>query len=133
MKISRRIFLGGVAACALSNNANSANPVIPSGWHTLLLGAGGLITGFDIAPDGTMVCRTDEYGCYRWSGTTSTVTNPSDKWVQLVTPASMPKLAFTNPLSCYECVIAHAQTSRLAMILSDTGTVNHWAIYISND
>ena len=40
----------------------------------------------DIAPDGTMVARTDTYGAYLWNGT---------QWQQLVTTASMPA-AFTT-------------------------------------
>ena len=35
----------------------------------------------DIAPDDTMVVRTDTYGAYIWNGT---------QWQQLVTSASMP-------------------------------------------
>lgn len=54
-----------------------------SGWQTLKLGAGGFITGGDIASDGTMVGRTDTYGAYRYDTSTS-------KWVQLVTQNSIP-------------------------------------------
>ena len=35
-------------------------------WKTLKIGAGGFVTGIDIAPDGTMVVRTDTYGGYIW-------------------------------------------------------------------
>src|SRR6188768_2164104 len=91
-----------------------------SGWHTLKQGAGGLITGFDIATDGTMVFRTDTYGAYRWSGTISTITNPSDYWVPMISAESIGGDAQTDLFhgnwgSC-ECVIAPSNTSRLYMI-----------------
>jgi Bacterial Ig-like domain/Bacterial Ig domain len=50
-------------------------------WKPLNIGAGGYVTGIDIAADGTMVVRTDTYGAYLWNGT---------QWQQLVTSMSMP-------------------------------------------
>ena len=50
-------------------------------WQPLKVGAGGWLTGIDIAPDDTMVVRTDTYGAYIWNGT---------QWQQLVTSTSMP-------------------------------------------
>ena len=55
------------------------------GRPSKLVPAAGLI-GMDIAPDGTMVVRTDTYGAYIWNGT---------QWQQLVTSTSMPA-AFTT-------------------------------------
>jgi hypothetical protein len=55
-------------------------------WKTLNIGAGGFIRGLHVAPDGTMVGRTDTYGAYLWNGS---------RWVQLVTTQSMPG-AFIN-------------------------------------
>ena len=57
------------------------DPVASNTWQTLDVGAGGYIRGIDIAPDGTMVARTDTYGAYLWNGS---------EWVQLVTSTSMP-------------------------------------------
>jgi hypothetical protein len=31
-------------------------------WNNVKIGAGGLITGIDIASDGTVVCRADVFG-----------------------------------------------------------------------
>jgi len=59
------------------------DPVAPNNWKELKIGAGGYLTGMDIAPDGTMVVRTDTYGAYRWNGT---------QWQQLVTSTSMPAI-----------------------------------------
>ena len=64
----------------LSSDGNGGtvvvDPVASSNWQTLKVGAGGYIRNLDIAPDGTMVGRTDTYGAYLWNGT---------EWVQLVT------------------------------------------------
>ena len=57
------------------------DPTSSNTWQTLDIGAGGFIRGIDIAPDGTMVARTDTYGAYLWNGS---------EWVQLVTSTSMP-------------------------------------------
>ncbi len=57
------------------------DPVASNDWQTLKVGAGGFITGIDIAPDDTMVVRTDTYGAYIWNGS---------EWQQLVTSTSMP-------------------------------------------
>ena len=59
------------------------------GWQDLKVGGGGFVRGLDIAPDGTMVGRTDTNGAYLWNGTA---------WVQLVTASSMPA-AFDRPTS----------------------------------
>ena len=50
------------------------------GKHSMSARAG-YVRGIDIAPNGTMVARTDTYGAYLWNGT---------EWVQLVTSTSMP-------------------------------------------
>ena len=74
----------------LSSDGNGGtvvvDPVTSNNWQTLKVGAGGWLTGIDIAPDGTMVVRTDTYGAYIWNGT---------QWQQLVTSTSMPA-AFTT-------------------------------------
>ena len=57
------------------------DPVASNNWQDLKVGAGGWLTGIDIAPNGTMVVRTDTYGAYIWNGT---------QWQQLVTSTSMP-------------------------------------------
>jgi len=54
-----------------------------SGWQILKLGAGGFITGMDIANDGTQVCRCDTHGA--WIRSSS-----SGQWSPLVTANSMP-------------------------------------------
>lgn len=50
-------------------------------WHDLRIGAGGYISGIDIAPDGTKIIRTDTYGTYIWDGS---------KWKQMWSAASAP-------------------------------------------
>jgi hypothetical protein len=80
-------------------------------WNKLPIGNGGLVTRFDIAPDGTMVCAPDVAGAYLWSA-------QQNKWVQLVTTASMP--AGTTALDVttvapYEIVIDHLNPFTLWM------------------
>lgn len=36
-------------------------------WHELKIGAGGFLTGIDIAKDGTKVVRADTFGAYVWN------------------------------------------------------------------
>ena len=70
----------------LASDGSGGTTVVDPTWQTLKVGAGGWVTGLDIAPDGTMVGRTDTYGAYIWNGT---------QWQQLVTATSMPT-AFTT-------------------------------------
>jgi hypothetical protein len=56
------------------------DPVASNAWKELKVGAGGWLTGIDMAPDGTMVVRTDTYGAYLWNGS---------QWQQLITTTSL--------------------------------------------
>lgn len=78
-----------------------------TGWNQLKLGAGGWVTGIDIASDGTMVCRGDVFGAWRWNGT---------KWVQLITDASMPDEVLGQAMGCYEIRIAPSNTAIFYMM-----------------
>lgn len=85
------------------------DPVPTDTWKPIDIGAGGYLTGIDIAPDGTMVVRTDTYGAYIWNGT---------QWQQLVTSTSMPA-SFTAPgsgLGVYEIQIAPSDSNVLYMM-----------------
>src|SRR6202022_3392819 len=90
------------------------DPVASSNWQTLKIGAGGFVRNLDVAPDGTMVGRTDTYGAYRWNGT---------QWVQLVTSASMPAAFLaanlntgTSGQGVYEIQIADSNTQIFYMM-----------------
>lgn len=78
-------------------------------WKPVKIGAGGWITGIDVAPDGTMVARTDTYGAYIWNGT---------GWSQLVTTASMPA-GTQGTGGVYEIRVAASNSSTLYMGLGD--------------
>jgi photosystem II stability/assembly factor-like uncharacterized protein len=82
--------------------------VADNAWRPIHVGAGGWLTGIDIAPDNTMVVRTDTYGAYIWSGTA---------WQQLVTTASMPAadVAIGHNQGVYEIRIAPSNSSILYM------------------
>ena len=88
------------------------DPVAASNWQTLKVGAGGAITGIDIASDGTEVIRTDTYGAYIWNGA---------QWQQLVTSSSMPAAfvaaQFGNTAQgVYEIQVAASNTNILYMM-----------------
>ena len=84
------------------------DPVPANNWQELKIGAGGFLSGIDVAPDGTMVVRTDTYGAYIWTGTS---------WKQLVTASSMPSafVALGNNKGVYEIQIASSNTNVLYM------------------
>jgi hypothetical protein len=98
----------------LSSDGNGGtivvDPVASNAWQTLKIGAGGLLSGIDVAPDGTMVVRTDTYGAYIWNGT---------EWQQLVTSTSMPAAFATANANAgqgvYEIRIAPSNTNILYM------------------
>jgi hypothetical protein len=73
-------------------------------WQPIDIGAGGFLTGIDIAADGTMVVRTDTYGAYLWNGT---------QWQQLVTSTSMPAadVSVDHNQGVYEIRIAPSDTN----------------------
>ena len=130
MKIDRRQILLGSAALALSphdkaeawfpHGASSAIP-IGHGWNTLPLGAGGLVTGFHIAADNSIVCRTDVGNIYRWTGKTTDITNPSDEWVPLLTFPSLAGLS-SNPQTNYSW-------GGLEIVQAPSDATKIWAIF----
>ena len=90
------------------------DPVASNTWQTLDIGAGGYVRNLDIAPDGTMVARTDTYGAYLWNGT---------EWEQLVTSTSMPASFLAANLDTgntgqgvYEIQIADSNTQTFYMM-----------------
>jgi photosystem II stability/assembly factor-like uncharacterized protein len=85
-----------------------AESSMDAAWQTLKIGAGGYITGIDIAPDGTMVMRTDTYGAYIWR---------ADQWEQLVTAESMPA-DIIHGGGVYEIKIAPSDSNILYMMFS---------------
>lgn len=94
-----------------------------SDWQPVKIGAGGFVTGMDIARDGTMVARTDTYGAYIWNGSS---------WAQLVTTASMPGGVY-GAGGVYEIRIAPSNSNIIYMEMDggiyrsvDRGA--HWAL-----
>jgi hypothetical protein len=131
----RKTLLGSVAVAALllggSLTANAwlhpgSSGGVP-GWRTLPVGAGGLITGMYIAPNGTIICRSDVGGLYRWTGTTSTLTNPNDKWLQLMNNASLPAGGVGGSTGAYEHVLAPGNTDKHYAIMG--GASGYWVSY----
>src|SRR6185437_2574806 len=139
MKITRRSLLAGAAASGLFAKDGEASPpsgqnrayAIGHGWNTLPLGCGGLVTGLYIAPDGTMVCRTDVGNIYRWSGKTATVSDPTQKWEPLLTLSSLGAGSKQgSSIGAYEHVLAPSKTTNHYAIFCDmTGKRNWWLWY----
>lgn len=80
-------------------------------WSVLKIGAGGWITGIDIAVDGTKVVRTDTYGAWYYD-------NLDSRWRQCVTTESMPdriKGVLKNR-GVYEIAIAPNNSNRFYML-----------------
>lgn len=80
-------------------------------WQTLRIGAGGFITGLDIATDGTKVVRTDVYGAYIYDAA-------ANAWQQIVTVSSMPATSVDvgSGQGVYEIAIAPNNSQRLYMV-----------------
>ena len=82
-------------------------------WKPLAIGAGGWLTGLNIADDGTMVVRTDTYGAYIWNAATS-------QWDQLVTATRIgePSYKFRDAviMGCYEIALAPSDSDRIYMV-----------------
>lgn len=83
-----------------------------TGWRTLRIGAGGFIVGLDMAPDGSLVVRTDTYGAWIWEP-------DAEAWRPLITIETMPpedrhedSAATSWPL---DVVFAPSRTDRLYM------------------
>ena len=85
------------------------DPAASNNWQPLKIGAGGWLTGINIAPDDTMVVRTDTYGAYVWNGT---------QWQQLITSTSMPSAFVTQNSSygVYEIQIAPSNSNIMYMM-----------------
>jgi len=82
-------------------------------WNVLKIGAGGFVTGIDIAPDGTKVIRTDTYGGYVWDAAAAT-------WRQVLTAQSLPTEEAGSDMAggIYEIAVAPSRSSRLYMLHS---------------
>lgn len=86
-------------------------------WQTIKIGGGGFVTGLDITPDGTKVCRSDTYpAAYLWSVS-------ANKWLPLITANSMPA-GFISPRSdketgCWEIRICPSLTTKLYMMYAN--------------
>lgn len=87
-------------------------PVTRTDWRPLRVGAGGFVSGLDIADDGTRVCRCDTYGAYIWDKTAS-------EWKLILTSSSLPVGEWGHEIGTqrgvYEIAIAPSDSSRIYM------------------
>ena len=111
---------GGAEASAQSSTSAGAAPVpapVPvapgvttTQWRPLRIGAGGFVTGIDIAPDGTKVIKCDTYGGYIWDSGIS-------EWKPLLTTTSLPAGEWGHEtlyeMGVTEVVIAPSDSNRI--------------------
>lgn len=86
-------------------------------WKPLRIGAGGYLTGLDIAPDGTKVVRCDTAaGAYIWSDTKA-------QWMPLLTSTSMPAGEWGHEVGAavgvYAIAIAPSNSSRIYIVFNN--------------
>lgn len=99
-------------------------PSGPRGWNNAKVGAGGLITGIDIAPDGTVVARADVFGGYIYNRTAPNPGNAGGAgvWQQLITTTSLASAAalIATPLQAadglYEIRIAPSNSQIIYIV-----------------
>lgn len=111
------------------------SPPIASGWNTLPLGCGGLVTGMHIANDGTMVCRSDVGNIYRWSGKSTGYADKSNRWVPLLNFTSLGGSATMRvPPGGWEHVLAPGNSAVHLAIFPDIASVSgkSWVYYSTN-
>lgn len=111
-----RAAAGAAGAVSEASPAAPAQPTPVQGafaWKPLRVGAGGFVTGIDIAPDGTKVVRADSAGAFIWS-------DAKGEWVPLLTYATMPKGEWGFEVSAitgvFEVAIAPSNSSRIYVV-----------------
>ena len=85
-------------------------PATRTEWRPLRIGAGGWVTGVDIARDGTKVVRCDTFGAYIWN-------DAAAEWRPLLTARSMPAgeygLDHPGAGGVYEVAVAPSDSNRI--------------------
>lgn len=112
-------------------------PPPPSGlgWQPLKIGAGGFLTGMDIASDGTMVCRTDTSGAYYWNPNLTNPGNgpglPAGAWQQILTPNTNADFTYASQNGVYDIKIVPQATGTFYMLHNGHvyKTTNHGATW----
>jgi len=153
LEISRRDLLTTSVACAASfgfpyqrapaaseDRVGDLPPSIAAGWHTLPVGSGGLVIGFDIAPDGTAVAWSDVGGAYIFTGKLpADATDASKYWRQVMGYSTFgrdwaPATISTVWIGSLGMAIAPTLTSRIyGWFPRDHGANWQWALYYSDD
>ncbi len=86
-----------------------------SSWTRLQIGAGGWVSGIDVAADGTKVIRCDTYNAYLWSNATA-------RWEPMLTALSMPAGEFSHETvgepGVYEVAIAPSNSSIMYVVFN---------------
>jgi hypothetical protein len=83
-------------------------------WRPVAIGGGGYISGLATDPRGeTLLARADVYGAYRWD-------KALDRWVPLVTSATMPAsmAAQGSGMGVYEVAVAPGKPERIFLAMA---------------
>jgi photosystem II stability/assembly factor-like uncharacterized protein len=104
------------SAPAIGSAGPQGQPVAPAPgvsvfkWKPLRIGAGGYVTGLDIAKDGTKIVRADSAGAFVWS-------DAGKQWQPLLTMATMPKGEWGHEVQLstgiYEAIVAPSNSQRI--------------------
>lgn len=96
-------------------------------WTQLKVGAGGLITGLSGASDGTIYCRTDTLGAYKWDGVS--------KWNQLCTTSSLDTASVLTGTAngVYEILPAPSNPSVLYMVYGAYTGAGESTVFVSGN
>ena len=91
-------------------------------WSAVKIGAGGFVTGIDIARDGTKVIRCDTYGAYLWNPNALSPGNAggSGAWEQLVTTHSIALASAGSNYGVYEIVVAPNDANVAYMFINNS-------------
>jgi hypothetical protein len=108
-----RVHLPAPASVSQLGISPDGGALSGTSWRALKIGAGGVISGIDIAADGTKFIRTDVYGAYLYNESTNL-------WQQVVTLNSMPRADAGLGLNAgvYSIAIAPSNTQRFYMMFN---------------
>lgn len=145
MNISRRrmsALLVSTASMVAVNSASAQLGILPysgaplavvtAGFSQMKIGGGGLITGINIAPDGTRVCRCDTYGAYIWNASGANPGNAGGLgvWVPLLTTTSIPtSLTIAANGSPLDSPTANGGKGAYEIIVDPNNSQNIWMIF----
>lgn len=126
MDIPRRSFLAGASALALiaatpnlaEARIRGAISDVPVTWNPVVINGGGLSDGFSTANDGSMLCRNDTCGAFRWDP----AWDPGSRWVSISDQqrVTYPEFGgYRGGAGCSDVQFAFSNSNVIYQILTD--------------